>query len=194
MQSPPQPVSCCKCESPFCTAWLRPQAFPIFFSNLKVDSSSCSHFRVASPSFSFARHGCCHRSLQLSPRMFESYFVILVIKINKVNSSSSIVEFWLLVFPFLSLSILTSCPNFGPYFRPHMIWSRCRLNFCQSPPGPHISSGRFLFQQIDFCESFPRIRQTSVRTDIPVVINTFLLHDVQISTSRPCYIKCISLE
>ena len=61
---------------------------------------------------------------------------------------SSIVEFWFLVF-FHSFSILSGFPNFGPYFRPYMIWSRSRLNFCHSPhipPDSHISSGRFLFQ------------------------------------------------
>ena len=38
-----------------------------------------THFRVASPSFLFAQHGCCHRSCQLSHRKLESFFVIFVI-------------------------------------------------------------------------------------------------------------------
>ena len=72
----------------------------------------------------------------------------MVIQINEVDSSpsSSIVEFWLLVCPFLFFSILSGFPNFGPYFRPYMIWSRSRLNFCQSLPRPHKSSRKFSFQ------------------------------------------------
>ena len=54
-----------------------------------------SHFRVATPSFLVARHGCCHKSFQSYHRIFESFFVNLVIRINEVNSSQSpsIVEF-----------------------------------------------------------------------------------------------------
>ena len=35
-----------------------------------------------------------------------------------------------------------------------------------------------------FCESFPRSKQTSVRVDIPIIISTPFLHDVQISMRR----------
>ena len=86
--------------------------------------------------------------LSNSPRGFESFFVILAIRIDEVNSSqsSSIVEFWLLIFPWLFFSILSGFTNFRPYFWPHVIWSGGRLNFCQSPHGPHISFGRFFFQ------------------------------------------------
>ena len=100
----------------------------------------CSHLRGASLSFPLARHGSCHRYFQLSHRIFESFYVILVIRINEANSSqsSSIVEFWLLVFPLLFFSILSGFTNFCSYFWPYMIWSACRLNLCQPPPGPHI--------------------------------------------------------
>ena len=66
---------------------------------------------------------------------------VLVIQINKVDSSqaSSIVEFWLLVFSFLFFSILSGFPNFAPFFRPYMIWSRSRWSFCQSPSRPNVS-------------------------------------------------------
>ena len=72
------------------------------------------------------------------PRIFWGGQVFFVIQINKVDSSqsSSIVEFWLLVFPLLFFAILSGFPNFAPYLRPCMIWSRSRLNFCQSPRGP----------------------------------------------------------
>ena len=108
----------------------------------------CSHLRGASMNHPFARHSWCHRSFQLYPCMFESFFVILIIKIKEENScqSSSIVEFWLLDFQLLFLSILSGFTNFGPYFWPYMIWSGSRLNFCQSLTGPHVSLWRFLFQ------------------------------------------------
>ena len=108
---------------------------------------------------SFARHGWDHRSFQLSPRIFENFFVLCVIWIDKVNSSqsSSIVEFWLLVCPFLFFSILSGFPNFRPYFWPYMIWSGSRLNLFPSRRGPHISFWRFLLQYSELCESFPRI-------------------------------------
>ena len=118
------------------------------FRNLLGCNFLRSLFRVASPSFPFAQHGCCHGSFPFSPPSFESFFVVLVIRINKVNSSlsSSTVVFWLLVFPFLFFffSILSGFANFGPYFWPYVIWSGRRLNFCQSLPVPHMSPfGRF---------------------------------------------------
>ena len=101
-----------------------------------------THFRDASLSFPLARHGYCHGSFQFSPRIFECFFVILVIRLNKVNSSqtSGIVEFCLLVCPFLFFSILSGFNNFCAYFWSYMIWSGSRLHFCQSPPGPHTST------------------------------------------------------
>ena len=113
----------------------------------------CSHFRsqfpVASVNLLFARHGCVHGPFQFSPRIFESDFVILAIRINKVNSSQSscIVEFWHLVFPCLFSSILSGFTNFCPYFWSYMSWSGSRLNFCRSPRAPQISLGRFFIQQ-----------------------------------------------
>ena len=71
---------------------------------------------------------------------------IHIFRINEINTSefSSIVELWFLVRPSLLFSFLSGFPNLGPYFRPYMIWSSCRLNFCQSPPGPHILFWRFV--------------------------------------------------
>ena len=178
--------------------WLPCEFMRFYFSTinrlwnlLRCNFLLCNHFRGASMNHSHARHGWCHVSFQFSPRIFESFFVILVIRINEVISSqsSSIVELLLLVFPFLFLSILSGFTNFGPYFWPYMIWSGSRLNFCQSPPGPHISLGMFFFQSSEFGESISKIWQASVQIDIPIVIDTFLLHDVQISVSRPCYIN-----
>ena len=81
----------------------------------------------------------CPVSLRESLRVILNC-LILVIRINKVNScqSSSIVEFGLLDFPFLFFSILSGFPNLGPYSWPHMIGSGSRLNFCESPPRPHF--------------------------------------------------------
>ena len=71
--------------------------------------------------------------------------VILVIRNHKVNfsQSSNIVEFWLLVLPFLFISTLSGITNFGPHFWP---WSGSRLNFVNLPPD--ISLGRFPFHYL----------------------------------------------
>ena len=84
----------------------------------------------------FARHGWCHRSFQLSPRIFENFFAFFVIRIDKVNSSRfpSVVELRFFFCPFQFFSILSGLSDLRPYFWPYMIWSGCRLNFCQSPP------------------------------------------------------------
>ena len=92
-------------------------------------------------SVSFAPHGRVHMHFQISPR-------IHVFWINKVDASHSlsIVEFGHLICPQLFFSFLSGFPNFGPYFRPHVLRSGSCLNCFQSLPGPHASSWRFLFQ------------------------------------------------
>ena len=84
--------------------------------------------------------------------------MILVIRINRVNSSqsSSIAEFGLLVFPFLFVSI-SDFTYFRPYLWSHVIWSGRRLNFGESLLGPHISFWEVFFQWSELRETFPRI-------------------------------------
>ena len=151
----------------------------------------CNHLRGASLSFLFARHSCCHKSFQFYPRIFESFFVILVIKINEANSSPSpsIVELWLFVFPFLFFSILSGFTNFGSYFWTYIIWSGCRLNYCQSHTDHIYPFGGFSFNRVNFVNPFHESDKMFVRIDIPIVVDTFFLHDVQISVGRPCYIN-----
>ena len=91
-------------------------------------------------------------------------------------------------FPFLFFSILSGFTNFLPYFWPHVTWSSCRLNFCQYPTRPQISFGKLFFQ---LCESSPRVWQMLARIDIPVVVNSFFLHDVQIRANRFCYVPVL---
>ena len=88
----------------------------------------CNHFRGASLSFPFARHGRCHRSLQFSLSISEHC---------RVSASR---------FSCLFFSILSGFTHFRPYFWTYMIWSGSRLNFCQSHPGQNISFGSFFFQ------------------------------------------------
>ena len=80
-----------------------------------------------------------------------------------------------------------------------LVWKL--FDFCQSPPGPHFSFWRLVFQKSEVCESFRRIWQMSARIDNPVIVNSFLLHHVQISMSRPSNInvfqwnrECFSLR
>ena len=62
------------------------------------------------------------------------------------QTDGALSNFGFFIFLFLFFSILSAFPNFGPYLRLYMIWSRSRFDFCQSPPGPHISLGRDFFQ------------------------------------------------
>ena len=136
---------------------IQPQIlFDIFWD---VNSSFAAIFVVLVRAFLWHGMVAAMGLSQYYPRIFESFFVILVIRINEVNSSqsSSIVEFWLLVSPFLFFSILNGFTNFGPYFWPYMIWSGSRLNSCQSPSTPHIALGRFFFQKSELRGAFPRI-------------------------------------
>ena len=61
----------------------------------------------------FARHSRVHMHFQLSPRIPNDFFVFFILWINKVDAShsSSIFEFWLLVFPFLFFSLLSGFPG-----------------------------------------------------------------------------------
>ena len=111
---------------------------------LRCNFLLCNHFRGVFPFFLV---------------FFKSFFVILVIWINEVNSAqfSSTVKLRFLFRPCLLFSILSGFTNFRSNFWPYVIWSGCRLNLCQSHPGPHVSFWRLLFQKSEFCETFPRI-------------------------------------
>ena len=89
---------------------------PQIVLGISWDAISCfaTTFVVQVWAFLFARHGRCHRSFQFPPRILESFFVILVIRIKKFNSSqsSSIIEFWFFFCPFLLFSILSGFTNF----------------------------------------------------------------------------------
>ena len=148
-----------------------------------------SHFRVASPSFSFARHGWCPGSFKIPPCIFGSLFVILVIRINKVNSSqSSSIVFVLLFCPFLFFSILSGFPSLGPYFWPYTIWSGVVFGCLSISHRTTKIPWDVSFGGDELRETFPRIWQASVPIDIPI-IDTFLVHNVQISERRPCCIN-----
>ena len=91
---------------------------------------------------------------------FENFFVLFVIRIDKVKSSqsSSNVELWFFLCPFLFFSILTCFTNVRRNFWPYVIWSGSRLNLCQSPPGPYIyiffPFGDFSFSKVNLVNHF----------------------------------------
>ena len=58
-----------------------------FWESLESNFLLCNHFRDASVNHPVGRHSWCHGSFQFSPRIFESFFVILMIRINEVNAS-----------------------------------------------------------------------------------------------------------
>ena len=88
---------------------------------------------------------------KLYPRILDSFCVISVIRINKVNSSqsSSIVESWFLVCPFLLFSLLRSFSDLGPYLRPHILRSGSRLNFLSVTPNHINPFGGFSFDRVN---------------------------------------------
>ena len=92
-------------------------------------------------------HGWCHKSFQFSPRVFENFFVLFVIWMDKVNSSqsSSIDELRFFFCPFLFFSILSGFTNFRPNFWPYMIWSS---------PGPPYPFRGFSFNKVNFVKPF----------------------------------------
>ena len=60
--------------------------------------------------------------------------------------------------------------------------------------GPQKSVWRFFFQWNKLSETCPRIRQVSWPIDIPVIIDAFLLLDIQIRMSSSGYINVFSVE
>ena len=101
--------------------------------------------------FPFARQSCCH-ILSNSLLAFLSFFVILSIRINRVSSSqsSSIVEFWVLVFPLWFFSILCGFTNLGPLLLAthNQVWWSFEL--WSISPRPHITLGVFSFNRMNF--------------------------------------------
>ena len=103
---------------------------------------------------------------QKSPRIFECFFEILVIKINKVHSSqpSSIIEFWLLVF-----SILVSLDSERLYqfwsiilAIPDLVWKAFEL--LSISPWDHIYPlGGFSFNWVNFLKPFQESDKHPVR-------------------------------
>ena len=53
--------------------------------------------------------------------------------------------------------------------------------------------GRFSFNTMIFVNSCPRISQTSVHVDVPMILNKLFLHHIHISMRRPSYIN-VSVE
>ena len=102
---------------------------------------------------SFARHCRIHWNFQLSPCDFDGFFIFTIFQIDEINAShpSSIIEFGFLVCPVLLFSLLSGFSDFGPYFRPHMIWSSSCFNLS---PDNKKSLWRFLFQKVNFVNHF----------------------------------------
>ena len=68
--------------------------------------------RALFPSSFLAWHSRIHWNFQLSPRIFDGFFIFSIFRINKINASqsSSIIEFGLLDCPFLLFSFWAAFP------------------------------------------------------------------------------------
>ena len=93
------------------------------------------------------------------------------------------------MWPLLLLLQLGILSHFAPEFWPWMIWPGCYLPFCQSLPGPHISICRMFLWQSKLSETCPRIRQISWPIDVPIIIDAFLLLDIQIRVRSSGYVN-----
>ena len=81
---------------------------------------------------------------QLFPRIFcfSIFFVFWIANIT-FSHFARVLKLWLFIGPFLSFSSLRWFAENCQHFWPHVIWSRSRLNFCQSRPGQRFSFGTF---------------------------------------------------
>ena len=84
--------------------------------------------------------------------VFEGFFVFITFQVDKINASqpSNIMEFWLLVCPFLLFSLLIGFSNVRPYLRPHILRSGSCLNFCYSHLGRINRFGGFSINSVNF--------------------------------------------
>ena len=135
---------------------------------------------------SFLWYCSCLWRLQLSPCILFDVCIFFVTRINRINSCqfSCEFEFWFLDCPFLFFSSLSGFSNSCPSVRPYVIWTWCRLDFCQSPSRTtcilleEFRSRMWISWNLstyltDFC--FRR----------PMVINLFFLCYIQIGASWP---------
>ena len=140
-----------------------------------------------------ATHGWCHWSFQVSSCVLDNFWILFVIRIDKVNPSqlSSIVELLVLFCTFLLFSILSGFTNFRPNFWAYMIWSGSRLiSLSISPRTTNIlSEVSFLVEWISWILSKSLTnaclnRHSSNRQFL-------FLKYIQISISRPSYINVL---
>ena len=93
--------------------------------------------------------------------------------------------------PLLLLLQLGVLSHWFPELWPSMIWPGCQLFSRQSPPGPHISFWWFFFPIKYLSETCPWIWQVSWPIDIPIIIDAFLLLDIQIRMSSSGYVNVL---
>ena len=124
---------------------------------------------------------------------FDGFLKFTFFRIDETNASqsSSIVEFWLLVHPFLFFSLVSGFSNFSPYFRPHIVRSGGSLNICQSPLDHKNPFGGFSFNIQNFVHPFQesdklRFASTFHRSSKRFSCNTSRFLSVALVTSMYC--------
>ena len=136
-----------------------------FWSLLACNLRLCKHFRDAMWSFSFTRHIWCHWSFDFSSRIVQSFYVILVARIAGHCRASALL---LPILVFLDSERLHQCPS--TLLATHDL-------VCKTIGSLSISLWHFG----GFSFSRP--------IDIPIIIDPFFLHDIQISMSRARYVN-----
>ena len=115
---------------------------------------------------------------------FHGFFELTTFQVNEINTSRSpsIVEFCLLVCTFLFFILLSGFSHFCPDFGPQILRSGSRLNFCQSPPGPHIYPfGSFSFNRV-------KLVNPVQQSDKPLFASTFKSSSICFSCNTS---KCV---
>ena len=157
---------------------LRDACMLCFLESCCIYNSSLQFLESWSASlFFFTRHCRLHWIFKLSRCFFDGFFIFTIFRNNEINASQSCRA--LSSFGFSTARFRRA----GPDFRPQIIKSGSCLIFCKPLPGPRISFGRFFVQQCEHRESCAWIWQISIHIDIPMVVNTGFLQQIQICTS-----------
>ena len=101
-------------------------------------------------------------SIGTSNFLLDGFFMFSIFRITEINVSQSwsIVEFWLLNCPLLLFSLLNGVPNFGPFFKSHILRSDWCLSFDQSLRDLMYVFGGFPFNKVNFVNPFQESDKT----------------------------------
>ena len=140
---------------------------------------------------SLAGHRRSHWYFQFLTSILNGFLEFLIPRVNEIDTTqSSCVLQMEFSFDHFCFSFSLACFPIDFKSSGHR-WSGLDVKLFprQSPPGPQISVWKFLIQESKLSETCPRIRQVYWSIDIPIIIDAFLLFDIQICTSSSGYVN-----